>query len=348
MTYIQLKPISQQVVAVVGASSGIGRATALMFAEQGAKLVVSARSEPGLTSLIEEIQQMKGAATAPDSPPAVVAQPADVADFEQVKAIADKAIAQYGRLDTWVHAAATAVIAPFEQVTPEEFQRVIQVNLMGQVYGAMAALPHLRQAGRGAMIHVTSVEAHRSLPLQSSYSASKHGVEGFLDALRVELQHDGVPISVTNVMPATINTPFYNNARTKLGVQPMGIPPYYQPELVAKSILYAAENPVRDLIVGDAGRILDFMQKLSPGLLDRLLSWVAVPGQHTSRPKAVTEANNLFRPVDFAYNQVRGDYDDKTFPSFLEWFDWHPGAKWGALAGLAAVVALTLVNRSDG
>ncbi len=133
---MKLKPIEQQVVAVVGASSGIGRETALRFAKRRAKLVVSARSKVGLDSLVEEISQLGGEA---------IAVAADVSVFDQVQAIANKTVEYYGRLDTWVHAAATAVIAPFEQVTPDEFQRVIDVNLMGQVYGAMVALPHLRR-----------------------------------------------------------------------------------------------------------------------------------------------------------------------------------------------------------
>jgi len=283
MTTTHLKPINQQVVAVVGASSGIGREAALQFAKRGAKLVVSARSKAGLESLADEIKQFNGE---------VVAFPADVSSFEQVKAIVDTAIEHFGRLDTWVHLAATAVIAPFEKVTPDEFKRVIEVNLLGQVYGAMAALPYLRQEGRGALIHVTSVEARRSLPLQSSYAASKHGVEGFLDSLRVELAREGVPISITNVMPATINTPFYNKAQTKLGVKPTGVPPYYQPDLVANSILHVAENLTRDIIVGDAGRVLDFIQKVSPQLTDALLTAIAVDGQRTKTVKYENDPNN--------------------------------------------------------
>jgi NAD(P)-dependent dehydrogenase (short-subunit alcohol dehydrogenase family) len=130
--------------------------------------------------------------------------------------VADRAVEEYGRLDTWVHLAAVGLFATFEQTTPEEFARVIAVNLMGQVYGAMAALPHIKREGRGTLIHISSMGAKRSIPLQSAYCASKHGIDGFLEALRVELKHEGWPISVTQVMPATINTPFFDKARTKL------------------------------------------------------------------------------------------------------------------------------------
>jgi NAD(P)-dependent dehydrogenase (short-subunit alcohol dehydrogenase family) len=327
---MKLKPIEQQVIAVVGASSGIGREAALQFAKRGAQLVVSARSESGLATLVDEIAQMGGKA---------IAVPADVSVFEQVQAVADKAAECFGRLDTWVHTAATAVIAPFEQVSTEEFKRVIDVNLMGQVYGAMAALPHLRAAGRGALIHISSVEARRSLPLQSSYAASKHAIEGFLDSLRVELQHEGIPISVTNVMPSVINTPFYDKAKTKLGVKPTGVPPYYEPSLVVKAILHVAEHPTRDIIVGDIGRFLDFAQKLSPQLVDSALSLISIEGQRTNTVKAANDPSNLFEPIE-GYDETTGDFSDKAIPSFLEWFDFHPTAKLGAIAGLGVLALL--------
>jgi NAD(P)-dependent dehydrogenase (short-subunit alcohol dehydrogenase family) len=330
---MKLKPIEQQVVAVVGASSGIGRETAIQFAKRNAKVVVSARTESGLASLVDEIKASGGDA---------IAISADVAEFEQVKSIAARTIEHYGRLDTWVHAAGTAIIAPFEQVTPEEFKRVIDVNLMGSVYGAMVAMPHLRQTGRGAFIAVSSVEARRSMPLQTSYSASKHGMEGFLDALRSELKQEGFPISITNIMPSVINTPFYNKARTKLGVMPTGIPPYYQPSLVAEAILYTAENPTRDLIVGDVGRVIDLFQKTVPDLTDTLVGAIAVPGQRTERIKAADDPNNLFEPIE-GYNTTTGDFTDKTIPSFLDWFDFHPAVKWSTAAGLG-VLALIAAN----
>lgn len=333
---MKLKSIEQQVVTVVGASSGIGRETALEFAKRKAKVVVSARTESALASLVDEIKAFGGDA---------LAVPADVAEFDQVKRIVDRTVEHYGRLDTWVHAAGTAIIAPFEQVTPEEFQRVIQVNLMGAVYGAMVAMPHLRQTGRGALIAISSVEARRSLPLQTAYSASKHGVEGFLDSLRSELKQEGFPISITNIIPSVINTPFYNKARTKLGVMPTGIPPYYQPSLVAEAILHAAEHPTRDLIVGDVGRVIDLFQKIAPDLTDTLVGAIAVPGQRTERIKAADDANNLFEPIE-GYGTTTGDFTDKTIPSFLDWFDFHPAIKWTTAAGLG-VLALIVANISQ-
>ncbi len=306
---MQLKPIPEQVVAIIGASSGIGRETALQFARKGAKVVVSARNELGLNSLVTEIQTFGGEATAITG---------DVADFERVKAIADYTVEQYGRLDTWVHCAASGILAPFAEITPEEFKRVIDVTLMGQVYGAMAALPYLKQSGRGAMIHISSMEGRRALPLQSPYSTAKHGLEGFLESLRVELQHDQIPISVTSIKPAVINTPFYNHVLTKLGVKPTGLPPYYSPKLVAQAILHTAEHPTRDFIVGDVGRILDLCQRLSPELMDAILVAIGFSGQRTSEPKSAHGQNNLYEPMD-GYTQVEGDFQNLTIPSISDW-----------------------------
>ena len=336
---MQLKPIDQQVVAIVGASSGIGREAALQFAARGAKLVVSARSKVGLETLVDEIRSRGGEA---------VAVPADVSSFEQVQAIANRTIEQYGRLDTWVHAAATGILAQFDQIAPEEFQRVIDVNLMGQVYGAMVALPYLKREGRGALIHISSMEGRRSLPLQSPYCAAKHGVEGFLESLRVELQHERIPISVTSIKPAVINTPYYNKVQTKLGVKPTGIPPYYQPSLVADAILYVAEHPTRDFIVGDVGKVLDVLQRLSPALVDALLLLIGFQGQRTNEPKSEIAPNNVFEPIQ-GYDKVEGDFSNLAIPSISDWLDKNPPLKWGAIAAttLGVMTLATLIVQAS-
>jgi NAD(P)-dependent dehydrogenase (short-subunit alcohol dehydrogenase family) len=301
-------------------------------------VVVSARSEPKLNSLVDEIRAFGGEATA------IVA---DVEVFDQVKAIADRTVEVYGRLDTWVHCPAIAVFATFDNTTPEEFQRVVNINLMGQVYGAMAALPHLKREGRGALIHISSIEGRRSFPYQSAYSAAKHGIEGFVEALRVELQHEKVPISVTSVKPAVVNTPFWNNARTKLGVKPAGIPPYYDPKLVADAIVYVAEHPTRDFFVGDAARALDALQRLSPELVDSLLLLIGFRLQRTTEPKSEDERNNFYEPVP-TDTRVEGDFSHMVIPSISDWLDKNPQIKWGAVAGTAALALLAVQALNNG
>ena len=161
MTY---KPLSEQVVVVMGGSSGIGRAAALRFAREGAAVVVSARNEAGLATVVAEIEAGGGQA---------LAVPAEVTDFEQVQAVADAAVDRFGHLDTWVHTAAVSVYALVEETTAEEFRRVLDVNVIGQIHGIQAALPHLRRAGGGALVLLSSAEGVRSLPYQAAYGASK-------------------------------------------------------------------------------------------------------------------------------------------------------------------------------
>jgi NAD(P)-dependent dehydrogenase (short-subunit alcohol dehydrogenase family) len=326
-----LKPLQEQVVVVMGASTGIGRETARRLARRGARVVLSARSAPALASLLGEIKDEGGEA---------ITVVADVAEFAQVEAVADQAVAAFGRLDTWIHLAATSVWAPVAKTSPEEFRRVVDVTLLGQVHGAMAALPHLRREGRGALIGVTSAIARRAFPLQAAYSASKRGAEGFLEALRVELRHEGVPIRVTNVLPATVNTPFFEKARTKLGVLPKGPPPVYQPSVVADALLYAAEHGPRDLVVGGGGRALLALQKLSPRLVDAVVTRTGFAVQRTDEPKGPTD-DALFLPDDTIQRAEGRVGPLPRRRSALTWAATHKGATAGlAAAGGGALAAV--------
>jgi NAD(P)-dependent dehydrogenase (short-subunit alcohol dehydrogenase family) len=331
---VRLKPVEEQVVVVMGASSGIGRETALRFVRKGAKVVVAARSEEGLGSLVEEIEGEGGEATAIT---------ADVAEFDWVKAVADKAAEAYGRLDTWVHLPGVSIFGFFDEIEPEEFKRVIEVDLMGQVYGAMAALPHLKREGRGALIHVSSVLAKRSVPLQSSYCAAKHGIDGFLESLRVELRHEGWPIGVTNVMPASINTPFFDKSRTKLGVKPKAVPPFYEPGVVADVILYAAEKAPRDIVAGGAGKSILLTQRLSPSVMDAILLRAGFESQQTDEPKPQGAPDALFEPME-GQDRAEGDFHGQSFSrSYSSWLDTHPALKRGVIAG-AALATLAILR----
>ena len=333
-----MKPIDQQVVALMGASSGIGRETAMRFAERGAKVVVSARNEGALRSLADKIHRDGGEA---------LAMPADVAEFEQVKAVTDRAAEEYGSLDTWVHLSGVGLYATFDQTEPEEFRRVVDVNLMGQVYGAMAALPRIKSEGRGALVHVSSVVGKRSVPLQSAYCASKHGVDGFLESLRVELVREGWKnIGVTNVMPAAINTPFFAKARTKLGVKPKGFPPVYQPSVVADAILHSAEKAPREIVAGGAGKGLLLGQRLSPRLMDAVMVRGGFGSQMTEEPKSTSDPDGLFASMK-GQDRVEGDLSEGATPrSLLTWLDIHPAAKW-SVGAAATLVALTALRRKS-
>jgi NAD(P)-dependent dehydrogenase (short-subunit alcohol dehydrogenase family) len=328
---MRLKPLQDQVVVVLGASSGIGREISLRFAERGAKVVVAARTEAGLASLVREIERRGGRG---------VHVVCDVAIPQDVERVAEAAVEAFGRIDTWVNVAAVSVYARFEDTTPEEFRRAMEINYLGQIHGALAAMPRLRENGGGALIAVSSVESSVSLPLTSAYAASKHAVEGAIDALRRELIAEGVPISVTSVKPATINTPLFNNARNKLDVVPKGPPPIYQPGVVADCVLYAAAHPVRDLYAGGAARMMMVGQALAPGLVDRLLSRAGISSQRSDKPRPDDGTGNLDAPRTDD-NRVEGDYSEpaRRF-SLYTWMETHPAARLLAGAGMLVGTAL--------
>jgi short-subunit dehydrogenase len=268
------KPLAEQVIVVFGATSGIGRVTARLAASRGARVVASGRDQVALDSLAAEAG---GAGK-------VVTTVAEAADPGEVQAVADLAVARFGRLDTWAHVAGVAEYARFEDITVDEFRRVVEVDLLGPVWGAKAALPYLRRQG-GAYVVVSSEVAKRSFPLISSYAAAKHGVDGFVEALRVELQHEHVPVSVTQIMPAAVGTPFFEHARTRLGVRPSGPPPVYSPETVAEAILRAAERGGRDVAVGSAAKAQLALQRLSPRIMDAFSRVAAFRLQRSKDPK---------------------------------------------------------------
>lgn len=332
---ITLRPLAEQVVVVMGASSGIGRETALQLAARGAKVVAAARDGSALDSLVAAISDAGGQA---------VAAVADTTDAAQTQAVGDLAETRFGGLDTWVHAAGVALYARFEHTRPEEFARVIEVDLLGPVHGAFAALPHLRRRGQGAFISVSSVEARRALPYHSAYAAAKHGVDGFLEALRVELRQEGVPISITNVLPGSINTPLFDKARTRLGVKPMPIPPIYQPATVARVILHAAEHPARDLVAGGAGKALLATQRLSPRALDALLVRAGFRTQRTDEAKSDEAGDNLFAPLT-GWGRVEGSFGRGALErSAYNWVETH--GPWRVL-GRRSVVPPRTPDRSE-
>jgi len=328
-----LKPIEEQVVVVFGATSGIGREAACRLARRGARVVVAARSETALNTLAEELRREGGEATA---------AAAEVTEPEQVQAVAEHAVATYGRLDTWVHAAGVGLWASFAQMTPKEWQRVIEVNLNGAVYGAMAALPHLKREGRGALIHVSSAEARLALPLQTAYAASKHGLSGFLKALRLELEHEGLAVQVTEVMPSAINTPLFDKARTHIGTKPVPMRPFYQPSVAAEAILYAAAHPIDEITAGGAGRAGMLLQQAAPSLMNGFLRTAAFPLQRTKEPKGPDAPDNLFQHLE-GYDRSEGDFTGESrATSCYTWLSMHPRVRRilaAAAVGAAAVLA---------
>ena len=280
--------IDNQVVVITGAASGIGRVTARMFAERGARVVVGARNLDALNDLVREITEIGGLAYAVET---------DVTRREDVERLAETALNYFGRLDTWVNNAGVSVYAMFDKLSDEEIRRIMDVNFMGTVYGLQAALPILRSNGGGTIINVASVTGKRAIPLQSVYSASKYAVVGLSEALRAELAYEESEINVCTICPPSINTPFFDNALTKEGYAPKPIFPVYEPEAVAEAIISCAENPQREVMVGAGGKMFAVMNTLAPGLTDWVMGKIAVTGQLSNEPEPKDAPSNLFEPT---------------------------------------------------
>lgn len=256
-----LKPLNQQVIVITGASSGIGLATARLAAERGAKLVLIARSAETLRSLAAEIRVSGGEA---------IHFVADVADREKIYAAAQEAIHCFDRIDTWINNAGVSIYGSLDEVSEADSRRLFDTNFWGVVNGSLAALPHLKERG-GALINLGSEVSEAIVPLQGMYSASKHAVKGFTDALRVEIEELGkAPVSITLIQPTAVNTPFPQHARNYMGREPKLPPPLINPEQVAEAILKAATEGGRDVKVGAMAVVNTAISKLMPNLGDKL------------------------------------------------------------------------------
>jgi short-subunit dehydrogenase len=264
--------------------------------------------------------------------------------------VADRAASHFGRIDTWVNGAAVSTYGTVEQTTIDEIRRIIEVDLLGTIYGMKAALPYLRRTG-GTLINISSVTGERAVPLLATYSAAKHGIVGFSEALRMELDHDQAGVAVTTILPYGINTPFFNHARSKLGVLPRPTPPAYEPVAVAEAIVWAAEHPTRDIVVGGAAKGVILLQRLSPALLDRLMTigGLAFKMQQSTRPD--DGVDNLFAPAPGGY-AVRGEFDGITIPGngYTRTFEFHLGRQRLAVMGmlLVFVAVIRRIGRGQG
>lgn len=300
---LRLKRLKDQVMVITGATSGIGLATATRAAERGARVVLCSRNETELRETVAAIGKRGGTARS------VVA---DVASEEDVEGLAATAIEEFGGVDTWVNNAGVSFYGRLTEVAIEDMRQLFEVNFWGAVYGARAAVARLRGNG-GALINIGSVVSDRAIPLQGAYSASKHALKGFTDALRMELEEEGAPISVTLIKPSTIDTPYFKHAKNYMSVEPKPPAPVYAPEVVANAILRAAEHPIRDITIGGGGKLITALGAAMPRLTDFYMERAMFDAQRSDTPAAEREGN-LYAPAA-AGGRERGDYSGHVMRS---------------------------------
>ncbi len=302
-----------KVAVVTGASAGIGRATAVAFADAGFDVTLLARGQAGLDAAHAEITARGRRA---------LSVPTDVADHDQVAAAAERVESELGPIDVWVNDAMTTVFAPAWEVAPDDFKRAVEVTFLGQVWGTLVALEHMRPRDRGNIVNVGSALAFIGIPLQSAYCASKFACRGFFESMRAELLHEGSNVKLSMVHMPAVNTPQFDWCETTLENHPQPVPPIYEPEAVAPYIVQAAQDGRRSKIVGSWNRLVVAAGRLTPGYGNHYAALGAWDTQLISQRVSPERRANLREPVDDSYDAgARGIFADKAGgffdPSFL-------------------------------
>ncbi|HKU30619.1 MAG TPA: SDR family oxidoreductase [Arthrobacter sp.] len=330
-----------QIIVVTGSSGGIGRATAIEFARQGATVALLARGEAGLAGAAREVEAAGGQAWTLS---------VDVADADAVDAAAARIESELGLIDVWVNVAFTSVFAPFSEIAPEEFKRVTEVSYLGYVYATMAALKRMRPRNRGVIVQVGSALAYRGIPLQSAYCGAKHAIQGFNESLRCELLHSSSGIHTTMVQMPAVNTPQFSWVLSRLPHQAQPVPPIYQPEVAARAVMYAADHPHRrEYWVGGSTVATLIANAVVPGLLDRYLAKTGFKSQQTQERRKPDQPVNLWEPADAGRDfGTHGIFDRRSAKqSIQQRASHHPGAVGTAVASLfAGAIAAVALSRN--
>jgi len=324
-----------EVVVITGASAGVGRATARMFAENGAHIGLLARGRDGLEGALRDVEAAGGKA---------IVIPTDVADYEQVEVAAYAVEAEFGPIDIWINNAMTSVFSPFKEMRPEEFRRVTEVTYLGFVYGTQAALRRMLPRDKGTIVQVGSALAYRGIPLQSAYCGAKHAVQGFTESVRCELMHDKSNVRITMVQLPALNTPQFGWVKSRLPNKAQPVPPIYQPEVAAEAIYWAAHNYMREVNVGPSTSIFLWGNKFFPGLGDWYLSKTGYESQQTQEPADPDQPVNLWEPVP-GDRGAHGEFDAQAKDRSLQLWAVTKG-RWVTLAGVGVLAALAALKKA--
>lgn len=329
------KPLDQQTIVVTGASSGIGLATARRAARNGAQVVLASRSEEALAEICAEINA--------SGPGRAVYAVADVGDEAQVKHIADVAVKEFGEFDTWVNNAGVVVFSELRKLPIEDHQRLFQTNYFGVVFGSLTAVEHMRdRPGGGTLINVASINADMPIPILGAYSATKAAVKAYSEVLRMELLEQKIPVAVSVIKPSGIATPISEHALSHMEDRGKVMPPLYDPEVVARTILAAAQRPVRNITVGGTGRFTSIARDFAPHLADRAIGWLLPRVQSTGKPKMPD--SNLHSAGQDGQVYLSGERQGLRASPYTR-ARLHPGLAVGAAVGLAALLVMAQRRR---
>jgi NAD(P)-dependent dehydrogenase (short-subunit alcohol dehydrogenase family) len=315
-----------------------------MFGGRGAKVALLARGEAGLRGAADDVRQAGGHA---------LPIPTDMADYQQVATAAERVEQELGPIDVWVNVAFTSVFAPFTEIEPDEFKRVIEVNLLGFVYGTKVALDRMLPRDRGTIVQTGSALAYRGIPLQSAYCSSKHAIQGMHDSVRTELLHNKSNVHVTMVQMPGVNTPQFDWVLSRLPKKAQPVPPIYQPEIAADAIVYAADHPKRrEYWVGGSTVATLIGNKFAAGLLDRYLAKTGFQSQQAEQSRDQNQAENLWKPADGSDGRdygAHGRFDDRAHQRSLQmWASQHHGLLGAVAAATMAAMGMWGVKAARG
>jgi NAD(P)-dependent dehydrogenase (short-subunit alcohol dehydrogenase family) len=309
------KRLSEQVVAIAGGSYGLGRAIARAVADRGATVVVGGRDREALENAVREVEARGCEGLAVEL---------DVSQRGQVQAFVNQTVERFGRLDTYIANAMVTVYAEAHHLSDDELRRVFDVNFFGGVYGYWSALPHLRDS-RGTFVQIASALSYRGIPLQAAYCSTKAALRTFFESARVEQWKERSGVDICVVLPGAINTPQFDRARQKMGLQPMPVPPIYQPEPYAEAIARCCERPIRELPITWGAQKLLWGQKVSPRIGDLILLRIGWKSQHTQELKPQDSPDNLFETLP-GDPGTHGRFDDQSRESTAwTWLRLHGG-----------------------
>jgi short-subunit dehydrogenase len=292
--------------------------------------VLTARRQEALDEVARECEAFGGP---------VMTIAGDVSEPVVLERVARRAVERFQRIDVWVNNAAVTTFGRFLDTPLGEIRRVIDVNVMGYVHGARAALPHMRRQESGVLVNVASIVSAVAQPYASAYSMSKFAVRALGASLRQELRLDGIRgVRVCTVMPAAIDTPLFDEAGNHTRRRVKAMPPVYAPERVARTIVNLVRAPRREVVVGPLGRMIVMQSKFAPGLTERLMA-IQVDRTHLDHGEPAPDTQgNLFEP-ESGTGSVHGGWNGKKRTALRR------AATAGAVAAGGLVGARRLVSR---